>query len=162
MPYRSTRILSSTPTPFNSSFRNPASLRNAVPRVQARLQSGVNKDWEGSSKEKHTTHRVKEEKDYTDPQTIGASRTMQDREENYGVGNTGMSNAATERGGLKNEKATKKEHPKAPEPIIGMNDERAQVSCCCCQYLDKTMLTTLIERSIFVLMALGVTLAKTE
>jgi hypothetical protein len=53
---------------------------------------------------------------------------MEDREKNYGAGNTGTSDAATERGGRKNERKVKQDHPKAPEPVLGMNDERAQVS----------------------------------
>ncbi|RDW89891.1 uncharacterized protein DSM5745_01666 [Aspergillus mulundensis] len=93
---------------------------------QARHNSGVTQDWKGSSGEKSTTHRVQKEKDTTDPETIAASRTMKDREENFGVGNRGESDAATERGGLKNQEKVKKDHPKAPTPVLGINDERAQ------------------------------------
>ncbi|KAL2823106.1 hypothetical protein BJX63DRAFT_6247 [Aspergillus granulosus] len=95
--------------------------------AQARFNSGIPKDWKGSSGEKHATHRIQQEKDATDPQTIGSDRSMKDREENYGTGNSAKSDAATERGGRKNEREAKKDHPNAPEPIIGMNDERAQV-----------------------------------
>ncbi|KAL3468011.1 hypothetical protein BJX64DRAFT_246688 [Aspergillus heterothallicus] len=94
--------------------------------VQARPNSGITKDWKGSSGEKHATHRVQKENDATDPQTIGSKRSMNDREENYGTGNSAKSDAATERGGRKNERKVKEDHPKAPEPVIGMNDERAQ------------------------------------
>ncbi|KAL4977339.1 hypothetical protein BDW66DRAFT_38869 [Aspergillus desertorum] len=96
--------------------------------VQARHNSGIMQDWKGSGGEKSTIHRAQTEKDNTDPETIAANRTMQDREENFGVGNRGESDAATERGGTKNAKKAKKDHPKATEPVIGMNDERAQVS----------------------------------
>ncbi|KAL4779467.1 hypothetical protein BJX76DRAFT_361768 [Aspergillus varians] len=98
----------------------------ATSGVQARLNSGITKDWKGSSGENHATHRVQKEKDRTDPQTIGASRSMKDREQNFGKANSGQSSAATETGGRENEKKAKKDHPKAPEPIIGMNDERGQ------------------------------------
>ncbi|KAL3479785.1 hypothetical protein BJX99DRAFT_255219 [Aspergillus californicus] len=113
------RPLTSRPLLYSSSHQYPS-------LIQARPKSGVTQEWEGSSGEKHTTHRNKKEKDTTDPQTIASSRTMADREENYGVGNTGVSNAATERGGRKNEREVKKDHPKAPEPVLGINDERAQ------------------------------------
>ncbi|KAL4995119.1 hypothetical protein BDV10DRAFT_196989 [Aspergillus recurvatus] len=96
--------------------------------VQARHNSGIMQDWKGAGTNKSTTHRVQKEKDNTDPETIAANRTMQDREENFGVGNRGESDAATERGGTKNAEKVKKDHPKATEPVIGMNDERAEVS----------------------------------
>ncbi|KAI9368671.1 hypothetical protein BJX61DRAFT_546310 [Aspergillus egyptiacus] len=94
--------------------------------AQARPNSGLAQDWKGSGQEKHATTRSKKEHDNTDPETIAANRTREDREENFGVGGTGISDAATERGGRKNEREVKKDHPKAPEPVIGMNDERAQ------------------------------------
>ncbi|KAL4743292.1 hypothetical protein BDV11DRAFT_166415 [Aspergillus similis] len=94
--------------------------------VQARHNSGIFQDWKGSGGEKSTTHRVQKENDKTDPETIAAKRTMEDREENFGVGNRGESDAATERGGAKNAEKVKKDHPKATEPVIGMNDERAE------------------------------------
>lgn len=65
--------------------------------------------------------------DNTDPTVEGASSGMKDREESEGVARSDKPQAATEREGLKHWKKAKKEHPKAPEPIIGMNDERAQV-----------------------------------
>ncbi|KAL4900973.1 hypothetical protein BDW74DRAFT_160916 [Aspergillus multicolor] len=98
----------------------------ATTSVHARNNSGVTKDWKGSSGEKSASHRVEHENDTTDPQTIASSRTMKDREENFGVGNRGESDAATERGGLKNQEKVKKDHPKAPTPVLGINDERAQ------------------------------------
>lgn len=130
---RNARILSSASNThaygsrplFSSIFPLPV-LRTAG--VQARPNSSVTKDWKGTSGEKHTTHRVKKENDKTDPQTIGASQAMKDREQNFGSEKSGQSGAATETGGRKNAKKAKKDHPKAPEPVIGMNDERAGVS----------------------------------
>ncbi|OJJ62792.1 hypothetical protein ASPSYDRAFT_41485 [Aspergillus sydowii CBS 593.65] len=109
--------------PLFSSVCPWSALRTAA--MQARRNSGIMKDWKGSSGEKHTTHRVEKENDKTDPQTIGASRTMKDREQNFGSESSGQSGAATETGGRKNAEEAKKDHPKAPEPVIGMNDERA-------------------------------------
>ncbi|KAL6235968.1 hypothetical protein BDW75DRAFT_239699 [Aspergillus navahoensis] len=94
--------------------------------VQVRHNSGIMQDWKGAGANKSTTQRVQKERDNTDPETIAANRTMQDREENFGVGNRAESDAATERGGTKNAEKVKKDHPKATEPVIGMNDERAQ------------------------------------
>ncbi|KAL2855870.1 hypothetical protein BJY01DRAFT_243055 [Aspergillus pseudoustus] len=111
--------------PLTSSIR-PVDILRPTSGLQTRLNSGITKDWKGSSGEKHATHRIQKEKDATDPQTIGSERSMKDREENYGTGNSAKSDAATERGGRKNEKKAKQDHPKAPEPVIGMNDERAQ------------------------------------
>ncbi|CEL09523.1 hypothetical protein ASPCAL12658 [Aspergillus calidoustus] len=114
-----------TSRPLCSSL-SPAAIIHPTLSVQTRLNSGITKDWKGSSGEKHATHRIQKENDATDPQTIGSGRTMEDREKNYGTGNTGTSDAATERGGRKNERKVKQDHPKAPEPVLGMNDERAQ------------------------------------
>ncbi|KAL4879371.1 hypothetical protein BJY04DRAFT_220223 [Aspergillus karnatakaensis] len=116
------RILTST----SIYTTRPIITTRCTPVIQARLNSGITKDWKGSSGEKHATHRQRGERDNTDPQTIASERTKGDREKNYGVGGTGTSDAATERGGRKNEREVKKEHPKAPEPVLGMNDERAQ------------------------------------
>lgn len=64
--------------------------------------------------------------DTTDPTVEGAHSGMKDREESEGIARDDKPQAATERGGVKHGKKAKEEHPKAPEPIIGMNDERAQ------------------------------------
>ncbi|KAL4984597.1 hypothetical protein BDW68DRAFT_166714 [Aspergillus falconensis] len=110
---------------FLLSTGRPA-IRYTSSGVQARHNSGIMQDWKGAGANKSTAHRVQKEKDNTDPETIAANRTMQDREENFGVGNRGESDAATERGGTKNAEKAKKDHPKATEPVIGMNDERAE------------------------------------
>ncbi|KAL4934152.1 uncharacterized protein BDV17DRAFT_2009 [Aspergillus undulatus] len=110
--------------PLVSSIRPLAS--GVQVQVEARRNRGLAQDWKGSSGEKHTTHRVEIEKDRTDPQTIASDRSMKDREQNFGGGASGESDATTETGGRQNEKKVKKDHPKAPEPVIGMNDERAQ------------------------------------
>lgn len=46
---------------------------------------------------------------------------------NEGIADNTKSQGMTERGGRKQARKAKEEHPAAPEPIIGMNDERAEV-----------------------------------
>ncbi|KAJ5167079.1 uncharacterized protein N7482_005860 [Penicillium canariense] len=85
----------------------------------------ISKPWEGSQPEEHTIKRAKEG-EAEDPATAGASSGMKEREVNEGVADSTKSQGMTERGGRKHSKKAKKEHPAAPEPIIGMNDERAE------------------------------------
>ncbi|PLB43486.1 hypothetical protein P170DRAFT_480462 [Aspergillus steynii IBT 23096] len=92
---------------------------------QRRFEGTLAKDWKGTGAEDHTARRTKKG-DKTDPTTDSSAAGMQEREESEGVAHDAKSQATTERGGAKHGKQAKKEHPKAPEPIIGMNDERAQ------------------------------------
>ncbi|KNG89616.1 hypothetical protein ANOM_002371, partial [Aspergillus nomiae NRRL 13137] len=101
-----------------AAFHTPGSVR-------VRLNSGITQDWKGTSTEDHAVDRSKKG-DNTDPAVEGASSGLKDREEYEGVARSDKPQAATEREGLKHWKKAKEEHPKAPEPIIGMNDERAQ------------------------------------
>lgn len=66
--------------------------------------------------------------DETDPETAASAFSIKEREDNRNIADDNKSQATTERDGLKYERKAKAEHPKAPEPIIGMNDERAEVS----------------------------------
>lgn len=75
----------------------------------------------------HAVNRA-QNNDTTDPGTKASSEGMADRMESEGIADPTKSEATTERGGLKAERKAKEEHPKAPEPVIGMNDERANVS----------------------------------
>ncbi|KAB8073184.1 hypothetical protein BDV29DRAFT_157871 [Aspergillus leporis] len=93
--------------------------------VRARLNSSLTQDWKGTSTDDHAVDRRKRG-DKTDPTVEGADAGMKDREEADGIAKGNKPQAATEREGVKHQKKAKKEHPKAPEPIIGMNDERAQ------------------------------------
>ncbi|KAL5365280.1 hypothetical protein BJX96DRAFT_158882 [Aspergillus floccosus] len=93
--------------------------------VRSRLNSSLSKGWRGTRQEDHAVNRSKK-RDTTDPTTDAASSGLKDREESEGVVDDFKPAGATERGGLQHERKAKKEHPKAPEPIIGMNDERAQ------------------------------------
>ncbi|KAH8426271.1 uncharacterized protein LDX57_004018 [Aspergillus melleus] len=92
---------------------------------QKRFEGILAPEWKGTGAEDHASQRTKKG-DNTDPTTDSSGAGMQEREESEGVRNDAKSQATTERGGLQHGKQAKKEHPKAPEPIIGMNDERAQ------------------------------------
>ncbi|CAG8286478.1 unnamed protein product [Penicillium salamii] len=83
------------------------------------------KDWKGN--EEHTTERSKKG-DTTDVHAEASASGMKERETNEGVADGTKSQGTTERGGTKYSSKAKKENPKAPEPIIGMNDERGKAS----------------------------------
>lgn len=100
----------------------------------------MSKDWKGAGAEDHTARRSKKG-DQTTPNTDSAGAGLQERNESEGVANGAKSQATTERGGVEKGKQAKKEHPKAPEPIIGMNDERAQVC-----YTDKLLSLFLMSK----------------
>ncbi|KAJ5682538.1 hypothetical protein N7462_005703 [Penicillium macrosclerotiorum] len=83
------------------------------------------KDWKGTQPEESTIKRAKAG-DATDPSAAATAAGMKEREVNEGVADDSKSQGTTERGGRKHGEKAKREHPKAPEPIIGMNDERGQ------------------------------------
>ncbi|KAJ5618883.1 hypothetical protein N7510_002867 [Penicillium lagena] len=87
--------------------------------------SSVFKDWKGSSPDDNAVSRA-EKGDRLDPETEAAASGLEEREKNEGIPDNTKSQAKTERGGKKQGKKAKAEHPNAPEPIIGMNDERAE------------------------------------
>lgn len=82
--------------------------------------------WKGASSSEHTTERSKKG-DTHDPTSSASASGMKEREVNEGIADASKSQGTTERGGLSSGQKAKKEIPEAPEPIIGMNDERAQV-----------------------------------
>lgn len=84
-------------------------------------------DWKGSSAEDHTRKRSKRG-DTEDIHSKEAASGLKERETNQGLADDTKSQGMTERGGTKYSKKAKEEHPKAPEPVIGMNDERSKVS----------------------------------
>ncbi|PYH99685.1 hypothetical protein BO71DRAFT_394169 [Aspergillus ellipticus CBS 707.79] len=94
-------------------------------RVQTRFNAGLAKEWKGKGSEEHTVNRTKK-RDVTDPTTEASASGMKDRAESEGVADGSKSQATTSRGGKKHAEKAKQEHPKAPEPVIGMNDERGQ------------------------------------
>ncbi|KAJ5161665.1 hypothetical protein N7492_007057 [Penicillium capsulatum] len=83
------------------------------------------KNWKGASSEEHTTERSKRG-DTNDPTSNASAAGLKERQENENIADASKSQGTTERGGQKHGKKAKQEHPEAPEPIIGMNDERAQ------------------------------------
>ncbi|KAJ5975671.1 hypothetical protein N7481_009378 [Penicillium waksmanii] len=64
--------------------------------------------------------------DTSDPGAAAVASGLEEREANEGIADDSKSGATTERGGSKHAAKAKREHPAAPEPIIGMNDERAR------------------------------------
>ena len=89
------------------------------PLTQHRVASGTS-DWSGRQPQEHVTNR----KDELDIQS-GASQSG--KRERAG-GDEDASQATSEKdSGNQNEQA-KKDHPEAPGPVIGMNDERGGVS----------------------------------
>ncbi|KAJ5493817.1 hypothetical protein N7463_009904 [Penicillium fimorum] len=83
----------------------------------------IYEDWKGSSAEEHTRKRA-EKGDAEDVHSEAAATGLSERKTNQGLADDTKSQGITERGGTKYGKKAKEEHPKAPEPIIGMNDER--------------------------------------
>ena len=96
-------------------------------RRNSNLYKKFFKKWTGTPEEEHAVHRT-QRNDTTDPETEASSEGMAERGENEGIADGNKSQATTERGGLKHQRRAKEEFPKAPEPVIGMNDERAEVS----------------------------------
>ncbi|KAJ5826765.1 hypothetical protein N7447_003528 [Penicillium robsamsonii] len=80
-------------------------------------------DWKGSSAEDHTRKRA-QKGDAEDIHSEAAATGLRERKTNQGLADDTKSQGITERGGTKYGKKAKEEHPKAPEPVIGMNDER--------------------------------------
>ncbi|KAI9035379.1 uncharacterized protein KD926_003679 [Aspergillus affinis] len=123
------RLLAIMPLLRNAPIQRPSpyllSLQSATRGGQRRFEGTLAPDWKGTGAGDHTSRRTKRG-DNTDPTTDSAGAGIQERNESEGVPDDAKSQATTERGGAQHGKQAKKEHPKAPEPIIGMNDERAQ------------------------------------
>ena len=85
----------------------------------------VTKDWEGRQPSEHVTNR----KDDLNIQASASKSGQGDRQKGSPKESEGGHSQATtevDKGG-QNEQA-KKDHPEAPGPVIGMNDERGGVS----------------------------------
>ncbi|KAL9618729.1 MAG: hypothetical protein Q9160_006608 [Pyrenula sp. 1 TL-2023] len=72
--------------------------------------------WTGRKIEDHVVNRT----DAKDVQSESSQQALKDKEQ----GNTEHSHGLGQHGGAESSKKAKEEHPKAPEPVIGMNDER--------------------------------------
>ena len=93
--------------------------RSLPSTVQHRSASGT-ADWSGRQPQEHATNR----KDELDVQS-GASQSG--KRERAG-GNENESQGTTEKDSGNQNQQAEKDHPEAPGPVIGMNDERGQVS----------------------------------
>lgn len=87
--------------------------------TQFRFASATS-DWSGRQPEEHVTNR----KDELDVHS-GASQSG--KRERVGD-NENESQATTEKDSGNQNQQAQKDHPEAPGPVIGMNDERGQVS----------------------------------
>lgn len=111
---------------FRTVFSHPVRPSYTARPIHSTRHYSITKPWKGDPPEEHTKERAKRG-DTSDIAAAADASGMKERERNEGVADETMSQATTERGGLKQGRKAKKEHPAAPEPIIGMNDERAQV-----------------------------------
>jgi hypothetical protein len=114
------------------SWRVILPLQSAIQPLVLRAPLGVRnysifEDWKGSSAEEHIRKRS-EKGDTDDVHSEAAASGLRERRANQGLADETKSQGMTERGGTKYGKKAKEEHPKAPEPVIGMNDERPKVS----------------------------------
>lgn len=105
----------------------PSSLNSLriLTRTSLRTASTTTKDWKGRQPSEHVTNR----KDGLDIQSAASNAGQKDRSKGVpDESSSGHSQATTEKDkGNQNEQA-QKDHPEAPGPVIGMNDERGQVS----------------------------------
>ena len=98
---------------FRTSPRSLSSL------THSRLASGTS-DWSGRQPQEHVSNR----KDELDVQSAASQSGKRERV----ADNENASQGTSEKdSGNQNEQA-KKDHPEAPGPVIGMNDERGAVS----------------------------------
>lgn len=94
-------------------------------RAKANYATGT-KDWSGRQPSEHITNRT----DNLNVQASASHSGQEDRSKgdpSTSEGGGGHSQATTQKDkGNQNEQA-QKDHPEAPGPVIGMNDERGQV-----------------------------------
>ncbi|EPS25267.1 hypothetical protein PDE_00200 [Penicillium oxalicum 114-2] len=122
---------------FNVSALLVRATRASIPAKRTLAQSAVAftsrgsqqeplaKEWKGTQIDEHSVSRAKRG-DTKDPSAAAVKSGLDERAQNEGMADSSKSDAATERGGRKAEAKVKKEHPAAPEPVIGINDERGQ------------------------------------
>lgn len=83
--------------------------------------------WRGTGTEDQSVNRVKKG-DITDPQTEATRSGRKEKEEKNDLNDMSKSQSTTERDQHNSTSKTEKEFPKAPKPVIGMTDERGEVS----------------------------------
>ena len=103
-----------------SALRNPHTRTPCLTQIRlASAGSKTGSNWHGRETEEHAVNR----KDELDVQAYASQSGGRER----ASGDERQSQASTEKdSGNQNEQA-KKDHPEAPGPVIGMNDERGQV-----------------------------------
>lgn len=111
------------------------SSRQSTPRVGIRSlstntsrranDSGATSGWKGRQGDEHTVKR-----DGLDVQSEQSHKAMKKHESLEGG-----SQAISRQDEGDNNKRAKQDHPEAPDPVIGMNDERGKVSVACLIYL---------------------------
>lgn len=135
MPLPRTRIASLITLPLQTLRTQirpttPRPLQKTQPIRPISISGAYNKlfnKWRGVPPQEHAVDRTKHKADTTDPETKASGLGMSERDRKEGVADRSQSQATTERGGSGYGRKAKEEHPRAPEPVIGMNDERAQV-----------------------------------
>lgn len=126
------RLPKSTPKLQNVFLTQPARSAILGTRIPAQTTRHLSrsyalfKDWKGADSTEHSTKRARRD-DTDDPVSEATASGMKEREGNEGIADDTKQQGTTERGGRKHGRKAKEEHPAAPEPIIGMNDERARV-----------------------------------
>ena len=85
-----------------------------------RHYAGATSDWQGRQASEHTTNRDDEANIEVSASKSGAA----DR----AAGSEANSSATSGQDQGKHNKKASDDHPEAPKPVIGMNDERGQVS----------------------------------
>ncbi|KAK2855679.1 hypothetical protein FQN49_004950 [Arthroderma sp. PD_2] len=110
--------------PSHGPFRSPATARKCFRPYIATAQLS---SWKGAGTEDQNTNRVKRG-DVTDPQTEATKSGQKEKQEGNRVNDKSKSQATTERDQKDSTRKTEEEFPKAPKPVIGMTDERGEVS----------------------------------
>ncbi|KUL88669.1 hypothetical protein ZTR_05170 [Talaromyces verruculosus] len=115
----------------STSHQNQRQQQQSTSEPRSSRSSGVKghkfQEWKGSSTADHAVNRAAKN-DITDPEVEGVATGRAEKQRNSDIADSTMSGATTERDLGRNAKRAKEEHPKSPEPIIGMNDERGEVS----------------------------------
>lgn len=83
-------------------------------------------DWKGTDKRDHGVNRAKNG-DATDPISSAVKSGLKEKNKGNGVKDKTKSQATTERDEQNSRENAEKEFPKAPRPIIGVQDERGKV-----------------------------------
>ena len=104
------------PRLYNSFFTAPRIKPRPVITQLTRLATS----WEGAQPDDHSLNR-------SDELDVQSEAVRSGQREHAGESGPGSS-AATEKDAGNQNKEAKKDHPEAPGPVIGMNDERGGVS----------------------------------